>query len=432
MKLSKYSFVIKRGSDYVLYNCWTEKMAVLEDRLREWLESGDVDHIQDIHPEFYDYLLREQFIVDNEVNEAEEVIRKWKEEEGREDCLSLMVNSTLDCNMRCWYCYEKHRANTDLTPETVSSMLKLIRKRITNPKLKSVHISFFGGEPLLNFERIVWPFLKQINDIRNEYHKQFSISFTSNSYLLSNEIIGKMNSLNLSRPIVIQVTLDGNEEIHNKTRHVFSGEGTYKKILSNIQLSLNKGIQVVLRFNCTGHNIRTFVDVLADMKDWKAQEKTNLTIDLQQVWQDSARSDIDMPAEQNKLRSLFLKEGFTVNPLKAITPFRCYADNANHFIVNYNGDLYKCSARDFIKENREGFLTSNGDLEWNEKRTLREKLKYGNPVCLACKIYPLCHGGCSQAKLENERNMTCLKQYSDYDKVKIIKSRVEFLLERFV
>lgn len=67
MKLSKYSFVIKRGSDYVLYNCWTEKMAVLEDRLREWLESGDVDHIQDIHPEFYDYLLREQFIVDNEL-----------------------------------------------------------------------------------------------------------------------------------------------------------------------------------------------------------------------------------------------------------------------------------------------------------------------------------------------------------------------------
>ena len=83
MKLSKYSFVIKRGSDYVLYNCWTEKMAVLEDRLREWLESGDVDHIQDIHPEFYDYLLREQFIVDNKVNEAEEVIRKWKEEEEK-------------------------------------------------------------------------------------------------------------------------------------------------------------------------------------------------------------------------------------------------------------------------------------------------------------------------------------------------------------
>ena len=148
MKLSKYSFVIKRGSDYVLYNCWTEKMAVLEDRLRDWLESGDVDHIQDVHPEFYDYLLREQFIVDNEVNEVEEVVRKWKEEEEREDCLSLMVNSTLDCNMRCWYCYEKHRANTDLTPETVSSLLKLIRKRITNPKLKSVHISYFGGEPL--------------------------------------------------------------------------------------------------------------------------------------------------------------------------------------------------------------------------------------------------------------------------------------------
>lgn len=95
MKLSKYSFVIKRGSDYVLYNCWTEKMAVLEDRLREigWNPVMWTTSKMSI-PNFNDYLLREQFIVDNEVNEVEEVVRKWKEEEEREDCLSLMVNST--------------------------------------------------------------------------------------------------------------------------------------------------------------------------------------------------------------------------------------------------------------------------------------------------------------------------------------------------
>lgn len=62
-----------------------------------------------------------------------------------------------------------------------------------------------------------------------------------------------------------------------------------------------------------------------------------------------------------------MKEGFYVNEVRAVSPSRCYGDHANHFIVNYNGDLYKCSARDFTKENREGVLTSDGDLEWNEK-----------------------------------------------------------------
>lgn len=432
MKLSKYSFVIKRGSDYVLYNCWTEKMAVLEDRLREWLESGDVDHIQDIHPEFYDYLLREQFIVDNEVNEAEEVIKKWKEEEGREDCLSLMVNSTLDCNVRCWYCYEKHRANTDLTSETVSSILKLIHKRITTPKLKSVHISFFGGEPLLNFEKTVFPLLIQIDKMCHAENKQFAVSFVSNSYLLSEEIVNKVHSLHLAQPMTVQITLDGNEEIHNKTRHLASGEGTYARILSNMRMAVNKDVQITLRFNCTGNNVRTFVDVLADLKNWSTEEKSKIRIDLQQVWQDTPRTDVDMQVEFKKIRELFMKEGFYVNEVRAVSPSRCYGDHANHFIVNYNGDLYKCSACDFTKENREGVLTSDGDLEWNEKRAVRERIKYGNAACIACRIYPLCHGGCSQGKLEQQGVNGCIKHYTELNKVKIVRDRVEFLLERFV
>ncbi len=135
MKLSKYSFVIKRGPDYVLYNCWTEKMAVLEERLKEWLESSDVNHIQKIHPEFYNYLLREKFIVDNEVNEVEEVIKEWKKEENS-DSFGLMINSTLDCNMQCWYCYEKHKKGSDLTIETSAALLKLVKKKFRSPNLE--------------------------------------------------------------------------------------------------------------------------------------------------------------------------------------------------------------------------------------------------------------------------------------------------------
>ena len=103
-----------------------------------------------------------------------------------------------------------------------------------------------------------------------------------------------------------------------------------------------------------------------------------------------------------------------------------------HFIVNYNGDLYKCSARDFTKENREGILTSDGDLEWNEKRALRERIKYGNSACMACRIYPLCHGGCSQGKLDQQGVNGCIKHYTELNKVKIIRDRLEFLLEHFV
>ena len=433
MKLSKYSFVIKRGTDYILYNCRTEKMAVIEERLRDLLEPGkDMDYVQDIHAEFYDYLLRERFIVDNDADEAKEVIKGWEEEEKKDDCLSFMVNSTLDCNMRCWYCYEKHLANSDLTKETTSSILKMVRKRTTDPKLKSVHVSFFGGEPLLNFDKTIFPLLAQIDGICLSQNKLFAVSFVSNSYLLSEDIIDKLHSLHLGRPINVQVSLDGNEEIHNKTRHLVSGEGTYAKILSNVRMAVNKDVLITLRFNCTGNNVRTFVDVLTDIKDWSDKEKRPIQIDLQHVWQDTPRTDVDMQVEYKKIRDAFMKEGFSVNEARVVHPTRCYADYANHFIVNYNGDLYKCSARDFTKENREGVLTPDGDLEWNDKRTLRENTKYGNTACLACRIYPLCHGGCSQGKLETQGTNGCIKQYTELNKMKIIRDRVEFLLERYV
>lgn len=432
MKLSKYSFVIKRGSDYVLYNCWTEKMAVLEDRLREWLESGDVDHIQDIHPEFYDYLLREQFIVDNEVNEAEEVIKKWKEEEEKGDSLNIIVNSTLDCNMRCWYCYEKHRENTNLTSETISALLNLIRKKVARPELKRVHIAFFGGEPLLSFEQSVWPLLFQADELCVQHCKLFSTSFVTNSYLLSENIISQLETLHLCNTVSFQITLDGNEELHDKVRHLASGKGSYQRILSNIRMVLQHKMPVTLRLNCTGYNIRTFVDVVSDLKNLPQEDKNFVTIDFQRVWQDAPRTDVDMPTEQKKLRELFLQERFRVNELKHIDISRCYADKANDIVVNYNGDLYKCTARDFIPENSEGKLLPDGEMRWNEKRKLREQLKYGNQACMACRIYPLCHGSCSQVKIEAQGQSGCIRNYSDIYKTKVIRDRVDFLLESYV
>ena len=263
-------------------------------------------------------------------------------------------------------------------------------------------------------------------------NKKFSVSFVSNSYLLSEEIVDKIHLLHLALPMTVQITLDGNEEIHNKTRHIASGEGTYARILSNMRMAVNRDVRITLRFNCTGNNVRTFIDVLTDLKDWSSEEKSKIRIDLQQIWQDSPRTDVDMQAEFKKIRELFIKEGFYVNEFGPVNPSRCYGDHANHFIVNYNGDLYKCSARDFTKENREGVLTPDGDLEWNEKRVVRESIKYGNAACIVCRIYPLCHGGCSQGKLEQQGVNGCIKHYTELNKVKIVRDRVEFLLERFV
>jgi uncharacterized protein len=62
--------------------------------------------------------------------------------------LSLTLVTSLGCNFDCPYCYEvKHPSIMD--EHVKRAILKLLDDQITNKKIKSFHVSWFGGEPLL-------------------------------------------------------------------------------------------------------------------------------------------------------------------------------------------------------------------------------------------------------------------------------------------
>ena len=52
----------------------------------------------------------------------------------------------------------------------------------------------------------------------------------------------------------------------------------------------------------------------------------------------------------------------------------------------------------------------------------------GNATCRACRIYPLCHGGCTQMKLEYKAPVGCLKGYTEEQKTKILSGRMHELI----
>lgn len=101
----------------------------------------------------------------------------------------------------------------------------------------------------------------------------------------------------------------------------------------------------------------------------------------------------------------------------------CYGDKRNSCVVNYNGDLYKCTAIDFHKTLRDGYLSENGDLIW-ENGSLEKRMasKFTNPLCQTCRILPLCHGGCTKQSLTS-RNY-CLHHQSDEEKDSVVMNRI--------
>lgn len=435
MKISKYTFLVNQEDNCtVVYNCFNEALSVIETELAEMVQSKPLEEIKKVHPTFYEFLIHEGFVVEDDVVEENKVIDTWKAADKNRDSYNIFINPTLDCNLHCWYCYEKHIKHSLLDEKVMHSLNALVDRKVMEG-VKNLSFSFFGGEPLLVFQSVVQPLLLRTGKLCQEHNICLYVSFVTNGTLLSPQIISDLKQIPVAEPMSFQIALDGNEYFHDKTKSFSKQSGSYRLILENVGKLLQEGWKVTLRFNMIEENMAGFYDVLTDLHELTAEEKLLLTIDLQRVWQDSRNSHFDFLQEQSRIREAFLQEGFRVNELKHIDPSRCYADKENHVTVNYDGSIFKCTARDFTKVNSEGMLCEDGTLCWNDKYQKRLSLKYGNKTCQECRIFPLCHGGCSQYKMDCKDefdNQLCIRGYDDLMKKKIVEDRIQFLLERLM
>lgn len=92
----------------------------------------------------------------------------------------------------------------------------------------------------------------------------------------------------------------------------------------------------------------------------------------------------------------------------------CYGDKLNHILINYNGDVFACTARDFSQENRIGFIDANGVIHYDTDTVAkRNNLKLSKKICKSCRIAPLCGGGCKQRASESPDGDKCTFNYTD-------------------
>lgn len=97
---------------------------------------------------------------------------------------NVVVNTTLDCNLSCWYCYENRIVGSKLSSGVIEAIKKNIYLHYETTKFKTLKLSFFGGEPFLYFDGI-----KQLLDYSNVFCSERSIEliadFTTNSTLIT-------------------------------------------------------------------------------------------------------------------------------------------------------------------------------------------------------------------------------------------------------
>lgn len=426
LKYSIYNSTLIYGNKYILYNVASDGLLVVHPELYQLLKTHkqDIETISQIHPEFYEKLSDCGMIVSKDKDESADIIAKWKEEDNSPQKYTITINPTMDCNLRCWYCYEKHCIASKMDEKTIQKIQVLIKKKADEGKIRGLNLDFFGGEPLLYFKETVIPILRFAQDLCTRNNIQLYISFTTNGILLTEDVI---NELKKHPSVRLQITLDGDETLHNETRKTIDGQATYQTIIKHIKDCAQAGFTVLVRMNYTHKNAYSFTNVISQFKSCSTEQRKHLLFDFHRVWQESSNEQTESTI--NEIKEWFNQEKFSIEHPTIERKGRCYADKENNIVINYNGDLYKCTAQDFSFENREGYINENGELVWNDKYTRRMNVKYGNKTCRECILYPLCHGGCSQSILKFN-GKGCLKGYSKEEKERILKNRILHLFQK--
>lgn len=133
-----------------------------------------------------DNILQEnKFIIDENTDEHFIINDILRQNIGDKSQLYIIINPTLNCNFKCWYCYETHERNSKISFETVQSIKKYIQNELnTNCQLKSIRIDWFGGEPLI-YKEIVYSLLSDLHEISKKYDINIVSNFTTNGYLIT-------------------------------------------------------------------------------------------------------------------------------------------------------------------------------------------------------------------------------------------------------
>lgn len=329
--------------------------------------------------------------------------------------LQLIIMPTEQCNFRCVYCYESFLRG-QMDRRTIDGIKNHIKSQ---PQLRNLQISWFGGEPLLAADVVI-----ELSEFFYNYSIENGIAYnagiTTNGSLLTPEIAEKILNNGME---YFQITIDGIKDEHNKRRILHGGGDTYDTILNNIRYlkSTDYPFLVALRHNYDKEslpNVEKFINTISEefggdprftimfqpIGKWGGSNDENLNVcEGKSVWQ-----------SQLYVKKLAVKAGFR-NTFQAESfgpgGYVCYAANPRSFVIGSDGLIYKCTVElDYHDRNIIGSIQSDGtmDLDWRKMGLWCETngLQEGEK-CTKCFFQPSCYGAICPKQWLDTNDVDC-------------------------
>lgn len=418
-RLSRYDIVVALSDGgSLLFNSRTRCLTLLsqaETRAYRTLAAlGDFSSDKVPDRLFLQTLRGSGHVVGAHDDELAWVRRNYEGARNRKNALTLTIAPTMACNFACSYCYQGlDKPVTKMSAEVIEQTFQFIR---SHQGLQSLSVVWYGGEPLMGKEAVF-----QLSDRLIAYCDKHKISYSagmiSNSYLLTPDIARQLYA---RRVKWLQVTLDGDQETHDKMRPLTSGRGTYDTIVRNIEAVLDETpIAVNVRVNVGQRNIQHVDQMLDQMNAKKMAQRGRFRVYFAKIEAstpeageaaDQLLSRLDFNRAVLELEAKARRLGFAgmVAPGGGFSGL-CVAAAAGGYVIAGNGDVHKCWETAHDANRRIGTIFEPEGLRSSVASSLwREWTPFDNDTCSSCKILPMCGGHCAQRFVYANANKTAL------------------------
>lgn len=341
----------------------------------------------------------------NSIREIDKIEFLYRKSFFDSDQLNIILTPTFDCNLTCPYCFEVSNRSIAQCNDYYDSILKFAKKYFKS--YRYVNISLFGGEPLIEFDKLDI-LLNKIKYMSDKYNFIFGTSITTNGTLINKKILDKLVNYNCK---TIQITLDGSKETHDTTRKFKNGLGSFDKLVNIInevmyQYIDKKKFKFILRVNLNNNTVEEISDALSRVDK---RLRKNISLVLRPVYNTDSYNKINSN-NFSEIRTFYeagSSLGYSI--MKNNYFYRsCEAcGDENFFYITPDLNVRKCINNMSFNNAKIGRLTEDGDYvvdldkvtEWYKAADC-----FSDSKCRKCKILPDCLGGCILYKsLNGER-----------------------------
>lgn len=330
--------------------------------------------------------------------------------EDNKEVINLVMNVSHNCNLRCKYCFAStgnyNGARDLMSQEMADKTLEWFLKQAKEAKV--LNLNLFGGEPLTNIPLVKY-IVGRCKELEEQYSKKIYITISTNGTILNEDLV----KLIKENDIGLQISIDGDKEIHDANRPAANGKSSYDMLAENVKTLQDEVDPAGLIPRATiAKGVTDITRVVHHMLDDMNFKCVALTPALGSYEETSyEESDLEEYFKKyDELAETFLEklrngEEFNIYPFvsevdavsKGIKRIYGCGSGLGFASVDIKGNIYPCMR--FI--GNEDYIIGHVETGFNEKRKMfYERTVYKRSKCKDCWARHLCGGACVAVQVE--------------------------------